>query len=312
MRIAWVAERQHGVVTCRQLAGLGVGRGGIRARVLAGRLHRMYPGVYCVGHRQLTANGRRLAAVLACGPGALLSHRSAAAHFGITAAEPSRLDVTSPGRNRAGPRGIAVHLPRRLHAEDATVHEGIPVTSTARTLLDLAQMAGQRDVDRALDAAERLGRFDLAAAERLLERTPGHRGRGRFARALRAHRPGPTRSELERRFLKVCRRAGLPHPQVNTRVAGIEVDAVWRRQRLVVELDGHAYHRTPLAFEGDRRRDAVLQLRGYRVLRITYRRLHDEPEEVVRIVRELLSWSPERPGGARGAGARAPRAGPAS
>lgn len=199
MRIAWVADRQHGVVTCRQLAALGVGPGGIRSRVLAGRLHRMYLGVYSVGHRQLTENGHRLAAVLACGPGALLSHRSAAAHIGFGPALAGRLDVTCPGRRRAGPRGIAVHLPRRLHAEDATVHDGIPVTSIARTLLDVAQVLGERDIERALDAAERLHRFDLAAADRLLDRTHGHRGRGRLARehsAIIGRRPrGPSSSD---------------------------------------------------------------------------------------------------------------------
>ena len=312
MRIAWVADRQHGVVTYRQLAGLGVGRGGVHARVRAGRLHRLHPGVYSVGHRYLGSAGRRLAAVLACGPGALLSHRSAAVHLGLSDRDPRSVDVTAPGRKRAGPRGIALHLPRRLHPEDATIHDGIPVTSVARTLLDLAQMVGQRDVDRALDTADRLHRFDLGAAERLLERSRGHRGQGRLARALGGHVPAPTRSEFEQRFLKLCRKARLPDPRVNTRVAGIEVDAVWPRQRLVVELDGHAYHRTPRAFEADRRRDATLQLHGYRVVRVTYRRMQDEPAEIARIVRELLSRSRERPGGARRAGAPRRRAGPAS
>ena len=282
-----------------------------RSRVLAGRLHRMYLGVYSVGHRQLTENGHRLAAVLACGPGALLSHRSAAAHIGFGPAVAGRLDVTCPGRRRAGPRGIAVHLPRRLHAEDATVHDGIPVTSIARTLLDVAQVLGERDIERALDAAARSNRCRRSAADRLLHRTRGHRGRGRLARALRNHRPAPTRSELERRFLRLCHKAGLPYPQVNTRVAGIEVDALWADQRLVVELDGQAYHRTPRAFETDRRRDTTLQMSGYRVVRFSFRRLHDEPEETMRIVRELLSRSPGRPGGAHGASARAHPAVPA-
>lgn len=284
-----MADRQHGLVTYRQLAGLGVGRGGVRARVVAGRLHRVYRAVYSVGHRQLGADGRRLAAVLACGPGALLSHRSAAAHLGLSDRDPRTVDVTAPRRTRAGPRGIALHLPRRLHAEDSTIHDGIPITSVARTLLDIAQTGEQREVDRALDTADRLHLLDLGAAERLLERSRGHRGQGRLARALGGHVPGPTRSELEQRFLKLCRETGLPDPRVNTRVAGIEVDAAWPDQHLVVELDGHAYHRTPRAFEADRRRDATLQLHGYRVVRVTYRRLHDEPAEIARIVRELLS-----------------------
>jgi very-short-patch-repair endonuclease len=311
-RVAWVAARQHGVVAYRQLVGLGLARGAIEWRIAARRLHRLHVGVYAVGHANVSAHGSRLAAVLACGPGALLSHRSAAAHLGLGPVVAGRLDVTCPGRTRVGHRGIAIHLPRRLNAEDATVHEGIPVTSLPRTLLDLAQVLGGRDVERALDAAERLHRFDLGAADRLLERTRGHRGRGRFARALRNHRPAPTRSELERRFLELCRNAGLPHPLPNTMVAGIEVDALWPHQRLVVELDGHAFHRTPLAFETDRRRDTTLQLSGYRVLRFTHRRLHDEPGEVVQTLRDLLSRSPERPGRAPGANARAPRAGPAS
>lgn len=255
-----------------------------------------------------------MAAVLACGPTALLSHGSAAALWGILFMSGSAVDVVTAHRTRHNRAGIALHRPRRLHPEDCASHDGIPVTSIARTLLDLAEVVHRRQLRRALDESERLGKFDLRAVERLIGRSKGHRGLGRLKATVRDYRgPSPiTRSELERRFLDLCRAAGLPRPQTNIMVAEFEVDVVWPDHRLVVELDGHAYHHTRAAFEGDRRRDAELQAAGYRVLRITHRRVEDEPRDVVNLVCSLLvSLSPERPDGAPHAGARARRAAPA-
>jgi hypothetical protein len=255
-----------------------------------------------------------MAAVLACGPGALLSHRSAAALWGFRPSAATQIDVSAIGRSRLGQPGILVHLPRHLEDEDSSVREGIPVTSVARTLLDLGQVLRMRDLRRALDEAERLRLFDLRAVERLIARSHGHRGLGMLNTLLADYRGPPpiTRSGLERRFLELCYEAGLPPPQTNILVEGYEVDAAWLEHRLIVELDSHGYHGTRAAFENDRVRDAILQAAGYRVIRITDRRMADAPAEVVRLLRALLSPSRERPGGAPRAGVRGRRAGPVS
>jgi hypothetical protein len=288
--VAVLAERQHGVVARRQLAELGLGRGAIHRRMTAGRLHRIHAGVYAVGYRRLSVHGRWMAAVLACGPTALLSHRSAAALLGLLLTSGSLIDVASPGRTRHKRPGVALHRPRELHAEDRAVRDRIPVTSVARTLLDLGHVVQPRQMRRAIDEAERLGLFDLRAVERLIGRAQGHPGLRHLEVALRQYSgpPPPTRSELERRFLDLCAEAGLPRPQVNVLVQGLEVDVLWSNRRLIVELDGYAFHHDRASFEEDRKRDAALNLAGYRVLRITDRRLHREPGMVVDMIRALL------------------------
>jgi hypothetical protein len=163
------------------------------------------------------------------------------------------------------------------------------VTSVTRTLLDLAEIVPRRHLDRALENAERRSLFDLTAVERLIARSQGRHGLRALTAALRDYRPPAfTRSELERRFLDLCKEAGLPRPAANLFLAGWEVDMSWPDRRLIVELDGHDSHRTRAAFERDRKRDASLQLAGYRVLRITHRRLEAEPAEVMGAVCRLL------------------------
>jgi hypothetical protein len=310
--VADLADRQHGVVAHRQLVRLGIGRGGIEHRVANGRLHRLHLGVYAVGRRRVSQHGRWMAAVLACGPRALLSHRSAAVLWGLRPTAPFRVDVATD-RAKHGQNGIALHRPRHLPDGDRAVASGIPVTSVARTLADLAGVASRRELRRAIDEAERLRLLDPAAVEEIIGRSRGKRGVAALAALLRHHSGPPpiTRSELERRFLDLCRDAGLPCPEANVVIDGVEVDVVWPHRRLVAELDGYAYHRTRMAFEDDRKRDAMLQLSGYRVVRITYQRLHDEPGEVADLVRALLSPSPERRDRAPVAGARARRGDPA-
>jgi very-short-patch-repair endonuclease len=312
VEIAELAERQRGVVAHRQLVQMGLGRGEIWRRLDAGRLHALHRGVYAVGHRRLPAGGHWMAAVLACGPTALLSHRSAAALWGIRPTAATRVDVTHAGRTRHNRSGIAVHRPRRLHEEDSTVRDGIPVTSISRTLLDLAAVVRPRQLAKAVEAAERLRVFDLTALERQMDRSPRRAGLRSLRAALHEYVEPPfTRSGLERRFFDLCRKVGLPRPQTNVFLAGQEVDVLWPEQRVVVELDTRDYHQTSAAFERDRRRDATLQLAGYRVLRVTDRRLAREPHAVLGMLRALLSRSQERPGGAPGAGVPARRAGPA-
>src|SRR5207302_645130 len=266
---------QHGVVAHRQLVELGLGRKAIQYRLAAGRLHRLHLGVYAVGHPRVTGPGRWMAAVLACGDGALLSHRSAGALWGIGSGAGSRVDVTAIGRSRRGHPGITLHQVRGLHPDDRARRDGVPVTSLARTILDLAEVLNRSQLARAFEEAERLQLLDVRAIRRLCERSAGRRGLGPLGNLLSNHmRPLPeTRSELERLFVDLCRAAALPPPALNVSVAGFEVDAVWQDRGLVVELDGFAFHRTRAAFERDRARDATLQLAGYRVLRLTARRL---------------------------------------
>jgi len=288
--IAAVAGRQHGLVDRGQLLALGLTAGAIGHRLSLGRLHRVHLGVYAVGHPAVSRRGRWLAAVLACGSDAVLSHRSAAALWGLSPTARADADVsTTVGRRHSRPR-IAVHRVRALPPADRSVVDGIPVTSVARTLLDLADVVSPQVLQRALETAERERRLDLRALDELCARSPGRHGLRGLRRALAAFDPAAaeTRSELERQFLARCRTAGLPPPAVNTHVAGFEVDMAWPAKRLVVELDGHAFHANRQAFERDRVRDAALQLEGFRVIRVTHRRLHDHPETVMATVRELL------------------------
>lgn len=233
--------------------------------------------------------GRWMAAVLACGPGAVLSHRDAAALWDLRPTSAARAEVTAPGRSRHRRADVHIHRPRRLEEKDCTVRDGVPVTTVSRTLLDLAEVVRRREVSRALEQAERLGLFDLAEMNELLERSRGRRGLRPLRRILAGHREKPvTRSELERRFLDLCDEASLPAPGMNLWIEGFEVDAVWRDAGLIVELDGFEYHRTRTAFERDRERDEQIQLAGFRVIRLTHRRLAEDPGGVAANLRTLL------------------------
>ena len=232
-----------------------------------------------------------MAAVLACGDDALLSHRPAAAVWGIAKSDGGRVHVTVPGRSRHGLARVVVHRVRSLHPDDRAVRDGIPVTSIARTLLDFAETAREDQLQRGFDEAERQGLLDMRAVGQLLDRSSGRRGQRALRAVISAWAPEPefTRSDLERAFLALCREAGLPRPAFNLWVAGHEVDAVWPDRRLVVEVDSYEFHRTRAAFERDRKRDADLQVAGYRVLRVTYRRLVHEPAAVAESIRSLLA-----------------------
>lgn len=290
LAVARLAARQHGVIAYRQLLGLGIGRGAVERRLALGRLHRVHQGVYTVGHPQLMGRGRWMAAVLAYGGPTLLSHGSAGALWSLRPSTGTCVDVTTLRSRNRSRKAIRVHHARRLHPDDGTVRDGIPVTTVARTLLDLAETLPPTQLQRAFEEAERLGLLDMRQIERLFERSRGRRGLKPLAALIEEHRgPTPmTRSELERRFLDLCGDAGLPPPVVNATVAGMEVDMLWPEQRLVVELDGHAYHRTRAAFERDRVRDAALQQADHRVLRVTDRRLGTQPAVVAATVQSLL------------------------
>jgi very-short-patch-repair endonuclease len=216
-----------------------------------------------------------MAAVLACGPDALLSHRSAVALWDLRPIPGGRVDVTAVARGRRGGDGICVHNVRCLDPADRSEVDGIPVTSIPRALLDYAEVAHRQQLRHALDAADRLDLLDLNGIRQLFERSRGRHGLKPLAAAL-AQITGPapwTQSELERRFLALVREAGIEEPQANVLVAGELVDYYWPRERLVVEVDGYDFHKSRARFADDRRRDMKLQLAGCGVARITEDRL---------------------------------------
>jgi hypothetical protein len=286
-RLARLATRQHGLVTRLQLQELGIPRGAIDHRLRAGGLHRIHTGVYALGYPSQAPLARMMAAVLACGHGAALSHRSAAELWGFGPAWGGAVEVTVPGQRR--PSGITVHRSLTLTGNVVTCNR-IPVTSVARTLIDLAELLDDRQLVRAVNDA-RIRR--LVRNEQLTALVARSRGRATSRLGDVLGLGTPTRSVLEDRFLAFVEAHGLPRPEVNQRVVGHEVDALWREQRLVVELDGRAFHDGPAAFERDRERDADLVAAGYHVMRLTWRRLSVQGDREARRLRGLL----EMPGG---------------
>ncbi len=251
-RIARVAALQHGQISTVQLRAIGLSEKQIRGRVAAGRLHRVHRGVYSVGVPPTMPLGVWTAAVLAVGPGAVLSHRTAGASWGLCRA-PAAVDVTTPRSGARGRAGLALHH-AVLDRADVTRHDGLPVTTPARTLLDLAATDGPADVDRRLQEARVRRLVDDDALRATLARNERRPGRPALAAAV----AGPfTRSELERAFLALVAAHDLPAPRANVRLRGLEVDALWPERGLAVELDGRG-HATRAGHERDRRRDAAL------------------------------------------------------
>lgn len=214
-----------------------------------------------------------------CATGTVLSHRSAAALWEIE--EGDELAHVTVLRNGSSARsGVVVHRVRQLDEADRRRRYGLAVTSPARTLLDLAAVLPPDRLDAALERARSKRLVTPPAVHAAMERCPKRRGSATLRRLLE-DRPTLTRSRAERLLLDLVARSGLPLPETNVRIGAYEVDALWRRERVVVEIDGYAFHADRRAFERDRRRDAELQARGHRVLRFTWRRLQDEPEAVL-------------------------------
>jgi hypothetical protein len=297
--VAFARER-HGVVTTAELAAFGLGTDAVTKRARNGRLFRHYRGVYSVGRPDLTPAGRRLAAVLACGPAAVLSHRSAAAQHGLLEDHRGRPDVTIKGGARRPRRDIRVHSSTTLTAPDITAVDGIPCTSVARTLVDVGDHEGARLVERAVDQAEVLGLFDLIAVQDALARAGPRRGPG-VLRTVLAELAEPTLTdrELEELFLALIRAAGLPHPAVNEWITGdgwaYKADFLWRAERLVVETDSRTFHTSRKAFEHDRLRDQHLTLAGFTVVRFTWRQITRDPRGVAATLAALLAARRARP-----------------
>lgn len=280
-----MAAGQQGMVAHRQLIALGLTAEAIQHWRRRGLLHQVHVGVYAVGHTAISAGGRRMAAVLACGPHAVLSHQPAAAHLDLRRSSSPTIHVTA-GRGVAGPRGVKIHRVRRLHPDDWGVVGGIPVTAVPRTSLDLAEVLPLRQVVRVLEQAERLEVFDLNAIDALLARSRGRRGLKPLKQALAelTGEPPRTNSDWERDLLDFCDDRDIPRPELNVIVEGYLVDALWRDLKMIVELDSWAYHRSRRAFEEDRLRDATLELAGYVVRRLTWRMFEEEPEKMARLI----------------------------
>jgi len=271
--IAALAAEQHGVVSRKQLVASGLRASAIGRRVNAGRLHPLYRGVYAVGHQVLSQRGRWMAATLAAR--AVLSHRSAGALWGVRPWT-GRIELTVP-RGPSRRQGLLLHR-AVLAPDEITVRDGIPVTTPARTLVDLAAVLQRHQLQHALNEAERL-RLDAPH----LERYPTKRG----TRALRTLAPPThTKSDLEARFATFLDDRRFPRPQTNTLIEGKEVDAAWPDRKLIIELDSWEYHRTRQAFEEDRRRDRRLAAAGWRVVRVTWRDL-DDPDALEAELRAL-------------------------
>jgi predicted transcriptional regulator of viral defense system len=285
-----VAARQHGVISLPQLKSAGLTASAVRNRVATGKLQRLHQGVYAVGLAKPSREARYMAAVLACGPGAALSHRSAADLLGLRPCSRRAIEVTAPGRTGRSRPGIEVHRPTGLEPRDVTYVNGIPCTTVARTLLDLAETLDQTALERAIERAETLRIFDLTAVLDVLNRAGNRKGATKLRAALAAYLPEPafTRSELEKRFLALCKEAGIPKPHVNLFGDGKEVDFRWPDRGLIVEVDSLRHHGTRAAFERDRRRDQELTTRGWRVVRFTWRQVVGEPDRVAATLASLL------------------------
>lgn len=268
----------------------------VRDRVARKLLVRLHRGVYAVGHRRLTPHAHALAAVLAVGNGAVLSHRDAAWLHGLRPSTRRTIDVTTPRRGAVA-AGIAVHTTDVLTDEDVTVVDGIPATSVARTLVDLAYVVPRDHLAKALREAEVREVADLPSIEAAMRRVCRRRGGGhaRLRSVLAEHRErgiAITRSDLEQRFLAIVDDAGFPRPRTNTYVLGCEVDAVWAQERVAVELDSWRYHRDRHTFQRDREKGNALVAAGWRLLRFTYHDLTRHPERTATILTSAMQTPP--------------------
>jgi very-short-patch-repair endonuclease len=292
--IGVLAELQYGVVARWQLTLLGYRKTAIQDRIDSGLLKRLHAGVYAVGHTKLTANGYFLAAVLAFGPRALLSHRSAGVLWDVISSWQVKVDVTTHISGQRHSRRIRAHRTRRLHAEDWTIKDGIPVTSLARTILDLAAILSNDHLLDVIDNAVRAEVFDLAALERAMARTPARRGVKKLEGLLADYRGAPNlRSKFEKRFRARLRATKeLPEALYNVEVAGHEADVCFPQFDLVIELDSRSYHLTPRAFENDAVRDATRLKQNINTLRVTDKRFYADPGGVIEDVLDLTVRRP--------------------
>jgi very-short-patch-repair endonuclease len=286
LRVARRAADHWGVLSLAELHECGLSRKAVMVRVRNGQLHPLYRGVYAVGHPNIPLEGRFLAAIKACGPQAVLSHFSAAALYGLVKWDDRHPEVTVPGTATRTHRGIRVHRSSLLDVRDTTRHQGIPTTTPARTLIDLAASFKYRALRRTVRQAQsRL--TNVPQILNALDRLGPRRGAANLTKIL-ATGPAPTRSELEDTVLDLILHGGFEHPDVNRplRIDGRKVipDFRWPAQRLVIEADGAEWHDNPIAREDDAERQAILEAHGERVLRVTWTQaITRRPETLDRI-----------------------------
>jgi very-short-patch-repair endonuclease len=274
---------------------LGFSSQAIKTLVSRKRLHRLHRGVYAVGHTRLRAQGHWMAAALACGPGAVLSHRDAAALHDLSPIGSGLVHVTAPRKHEL--KGIRCHWARTLDPRDTTIVDAIPVTSLARTYLDLAEFLSHDRLIDVLEAGERQSKLDVSAIDATIARSPGRHGIEPLQAAMAELTDAPPllQSGLERAFRHIARTYNLPMPQFNVYVEGELVDVVWREHRLVVEVDGRKWHIGKRAFAEDRRRDRKLVRTGWRVVRFTEDQVEQDPAGVAAELSELLRDGPWPP-----------------
>jgi very-short-patch-repair endonuclease/predicted transcriptional regulator of viral defense system len=291
-RIAELARRQYGTVARRQLRSLGASEDQIDRWVHAGRLHRLHRGVYTVGHRRVTDEGRWMAAVLLGGPGSALSHRCAGAHWQLIHWS-GRAAITVPTRRR-GPGDVDFHS-RALPADELTVHDGIPITTVARTLFDLASVLSDERLLNAVNEADEQGLGSPLSLPATIERHRGERGAGALRRVLDRAGYGIPRRELEVRFARFIADFRLPSPHLNASVwvgdRAYVADALWSKARVIVELHSIRHHGTGPKISRDAQRDRRLLMAGYVVVHLTWAQLADSSERraLARDLRRLLS-----------------------
>ncbi|MGK2932623.1 MAG: type IV toxin-antitoxin system AbiEi family antitoxin domain-containing protein [Solirubrobacterales bacterium] len=294
--IARLARLQFGVLSRSQLIDLGVAPASLARWVRRGRLHRLVDGVYAVGHDQVKQEGRWTAALLFAGPSACLSHRTALLLRGIDRGT-GRIEVIRDF-NRSNPRvantkdsWLTVHRTRSLPAQDLTRYRGFPVTSVARALLDMTPRLSDVQLRKFLAAANRKGIADRGEFHSLLSRRSGSSGIGRFREAVAEWDPLVvlTKSDVEAWFLRLCKKYGIPDPEVNVEIGDFEVDCLWREEKVIVELDTFTYHGGPFAFETDRDRDLILKGMRFDLLRITPAMLENREKMVMDTLRNLIN-----------------------
>jgi very-short-patch-repair endonuclease len=293
--VAASAATQRGLVTRAQLSALGLSRDQVRYRVRRGRLHRIYRDVFAVGHLGLDADGLRFAALLACGDGAALSHHAAAAELRVRPRRGGLIDVTIPTRNgRQAPKWVRLHRVARLPDDELIMRGPLRLTSPARTFVDCAATLRDREVARMLDAAWIRHLIDWVAIERAMEAPRA--GVGRLRRVINTHTPGEdtTRTRPEERLRRLVLGSSLPRPELNVPAGPWELDLLWREHRQVVEVDSSGYHGSPWARARDARKDAWLGARGYRVLRIPSPLIRGDPQHVLALIAEALSYGSGR------------------
>jgi predicted transcriptional regulator of viral defense system len=299
--LANLATAQEGVFTIEQIAECGLSGSAVWSRRQSGRLHLVYWRVYSlVPPSLLSREGRWLAAVLACGPGAALSHRSAGVLLELRASDRSRIDVTIPYRSSRHHEGIAVHRSTALTAQDVTVVRNIPCTTIARTMLDIAEVIPSRQLERMFEQAEQQEVLNLSALQDQIERNPSRAGAARLRALISEYRAdmGATWSELEADFKAMLKPTGVPMPQVNQLIVlddgepAIRADFYWPAHRVVVETDGYKFHSTRGAFERNRRNDQRLTVAGFRVVRMTHRQIKHQAEKMAAVIVRLLAAAP--------------------